>query len=290
MSCQVSIIIVNYNTFKLTCNCIKSIIDYTNQVNYEIILVDNASTEIQENSFDEIFAGKLLVLKSDKNLGFAGGNNLGIQSAKGEYILLLNSDTELIEDSISKTYFYAKQINKLGAITCKLLNPDRKSFQNAARPFYSVKQHFIKSFGLESLFSKTFKKINQKYNLNFSFASDWIWGTFFMFPFKNLTKVGGKLSETFFMYSEDVEWCYLFAKAGLQNYYFADTAIVHYMGKSSNPLARNNAIRKSHLTFIKKYRGRFIHFINILLFFIDDITLSIKRMKRRFFYYLNKNN
>lgn len=280
---QVSIVIINYNTFQLTCNCINSIIKHTNEITYEIILVDNASTEILENNFDYFFSNKIVFVKSDKNLGFAGGNNLGIQHAKGEYILLLNSDTELLEDSISKTYNYAKQINNLGAVTCKLLNPDRVSLQNAARPFYSVRLHFCKTFGFKSILAKQLKSINRRYDLNSSFKSDWIWGTFFMFPYKNLNLIGGKLSETFFMYSEDVEWCYLFKQQKLQNHYFADTAVVHYMGKSSNPAARKKAIKASHLVFIKKYRGFFVYLVDISLFMLDDVFFYWKKIFRKIF-------
>lgn len=279
---QLSIIIVNYNTFQLTCNCINSVIRHTKAVNYEIILVDNNSTERIEKNFETTFPGQLYFLKSEKNLGFAGGNNLGIRHAKGEYILLLNSDTELLEDSISKTYYYAKTIDNLGAITCKLLNPDQKSFQNAARPFYSVRNHLIKTLGLKSLLENRLRKNEEKYNLNRSFQSDWIWGTFFMFPYRNLNLIGGKLSETFFMYSEDVEWCYIFKQKRLQNHYFADTAIVHHIGKSSNSIDRKKAIKESHLVFLRKYRGGFIYFLEVLLFFVDDLVLYFRKIFKKF--------
>src|SRR4051812_12404319 len=99
---QVSIIIVNYNTFELTSDCIRSVIAFTIGLEYEIILVDNASTECAPEEFLKEFPAVQLV-KSETNGGFAYGNNLGIQHASGTRILLLNSDTALTEDSISKS-------------------------------------------------------------------------------------------------------------------------------------------------------------------------------------------
>jgi len=277
---MVSIIIINYNTFELTCSCIKSIIEQTLEVNYEIILVDNNSSEKTERTFDDVFENKIKFIASKTNLGFAGGNNLGISIALGEYILLLNSDTLLFEDSISKTVSFASKKNKVGAVTCKLLNSDLKSFQNAARPFISLKRHFLNTFNLNKLFPQLELETKEKYNLNATFSSDWIWGTFFLFPKRNLNLMGGKLTENFFMYSEDMEWSYIFYKNGLQNWYFSDTAIVHYGGQSSPTDKRMSAIQKSHLKFVRMYYGSLAAFVEWILFKIDFIFKRIKRYKR----------
>src|ERR1700679_2214851 len=95
---ELSIIIINYNTFGLTCNCIQSIYDKLTDVEYEIVLVDNASVECDPNLFKEKFSGITLVI-NPVNTGFTGGNNTGIEYSKGEYLLLLNSDTELINNA-----------------------------------------------------------------------------------------------------------------------------------------------------------------------------------------------
>ena len=278
---MVSIIIVNYNTYQLTCNCINSIIKYTNQVAYEIVLVDNASVETQSKIFSDLFGTKIKFIQSNKNLGFAGGNNLGIEHANGDYILLLNSDTELFEDSIAKTYKFIESKNKVGAATCKLLNPDKKSLQNAARPFFSLKIHFLKSFGLDKLFASSLHSYYKKYDLTQSFETDWIWGTFFMFPKKNLSLMGGRLTENFFMYSEDVEWSYLFNKNDLHNYYYADTAIIHYGGQSSPTKQRLKLIEQSHIKFVRMYYGYATAFFEYLLFRKDALNKRVKRIRRR---------
>ena len=113
---DVSIIIINYNTFSLTCKCIESLYKYNNGFSYEIILVDNASSECDAKIFSEKFPNINLVI-SEKNLGFAGGNNLGIKHATGNFILLLNSDTELIENSIFSCINYMKENKKIGVLS-----------------------------------------------------------------------------------------------------------------------------------------------------------------------------
>jgi len=100
---EVSVIILNYNTFQLTCNCIASVIEFTKDISYEIILVDNQSTECDADLFKDKFPF-IKLIKSPENGGFAKGNNLGIGFATGELILLLNSDTYLSEDAISKQF------------------------------------------------------------------------------------------------------------------------------------------------------------------------------------------
>src|SRR5690349_21603761 len=100
---DVSIVIINYNTFELTCKCIASIIEKTRQVSYEIILVDNASVECKADLFLEKYP-QIVLIKNSHNQGFAGGNNTGILAARGQVILLLNSDTELVNNAVDLAF------------------------------------------------------------------------------------------------------------------------------------------------------------------------------------------
>src|SRR5258708_6435494 len=122
---QLSIIIINYNTFQFTCNCIQSIHEKLIDVEYEIVLVDNASVECDANLFKEKFPDINLVI-SKINTGFTGGNNLGIENSKGEYLLLLNSDTELINNAPKICLDYIRQHKEVGMVTCQLLYPNGK--------------------------------------------------------------------------------------------------------------------------------------------------------------------
>ena len=110
---QLSIVIINYNTFQLTCNCIASLKEKLQGVEYEIILVDNASVECDANLFKEKFPF-INLIKSSTNTGFTGGNNLGVNASTGEYLLLLNSDTELINNAPEICLGYIQQHKEVG--------------------------------------------------------------------------------------------------------------------------------------------------------------------------------
>lgn len=225
---EVSVIIVNYNTFEITSNCIKSVIENTS-VSYEIILVDNASSEKDPDLFKELFP-QVTLIKSTKNVGFAKGNNLGIAVAKGTYILLLNSDTILINKAIDLSVYRIKQNEKIGALSCRLENIDG-SPQGASNEFVTIRKNIVRTFRLQKVLpAYRFKKLD----LDVEHETDWIWGTFFLFPshiLKDLPQ--NKLPDDFFMYGEDKQWCYRFKKLGYVIIYYPTAKIQHLIGASS---------------------------------------------------------
>lgn len=271
---DVSVIIINFNTYQLSCNCIQSLIDHTSNIGFEIILVDNASTECNPDLFKKRFPGIILV-KSDVNLGFAGGNNLGLKYVSGSNILLLNSDTLLLENSILFIFDKCKNIPRLGVATIQLYYPDGRIQANAKR-FPSVLAHFLKTSRLRKIFRKTYNHYNGNYNYSQSFVCDWVWGTFFYFPIQNLKGLNNKLPETYFMYSEDVEWCYHFKQNHLDNYFLNDSKIIHFGGQSSSSDYRNKVIFENHLHFIKSNYGFGSYLIERLLFMIDDLEWRVR--------------
>src|SRR5258708_39172726 len=111
---DLSVIIVNYNTPKLTKDCIGSIKKFTKGVKYEIVLVDNSSTEKTKGSFDFAQDDKVRLIKNKTNLGFAGGNNLGMKKAKGRYVLLLNSDTLIHDNVLGEMVKWMDENRKIG--------------------------------------------------------------------------------------------------------------------------------------------------------------------------------
>ncbi|MBX3164157.1 MAG: glycosyltransferase family 2 protein [Bacteroidetes bacterium] len=248
----VSIIIINYNTFQLTCSCIKSVVEKTKDVSYEIILVDNASTERDADEFKKLFP-KINLIKSKENLGFAKGNNVGIQHAHGEFILLLNSDCELTEDSIAICCKEFSEKKNIGVITCKLIYPNGK-MQHNCQVFPSTIKIWIEKLRLHKLFSK---KIRSSYLQGFYWDyetfgfPDWIWGTFFMFRKSALDLLPDKrLSDDFFMYMEDVQWCWNFRKAKIKIAYTPKTTVIHHGGGSNAD--RSEMINKNYLSFLEK--------------------------------------
>ncbi len=232
---DVSIVIVNYNTFELTSKCIRTVMQCTKGVSYEIILVDNASAECNADLFLKEFPTIKLV-KSKENTGFTGGNNMGILYASAQYILLLNSDTELTEDSISKCHDIAQQNNSIGVITCKLLSPNG-NIQKQCHRFPSIALTCIELFRIHKLIPQPKRGIvmgNGFFDHLSSIYTEFVWGAFFMFPASILQSFPDKkLPGKFFMYGEDLEWCYAIKKLGYTVYYNANTSIIHHLGASS---------------------------------------------------------
>jgi len=253
---MISIIILNYNTFDLTCQCIESIYKETKKVDFEIIIVDNASTVDDPDKFLKLFP-KIKLVKNIENRGFAGGCNDGIKVAKGDTILLLNSDTKLINDAISITYDFLNTHPNVGIVTCRLENEDG-SPQNNCQAFPKIKNILIELFRIHKLMSKPkadkilFGPFRDYCNLAYP---DWVWGTFFMFH-KTLLNIFSNqlLPETFWMYVEDVEWCWLAKQAGYEIAFVPNGKVLHY-GGNHHPEAEK-MIHDNYNQFIKLYYNK----------------------------------
>jgi GT2 family glycosyltransferase len=254
---DVTIIIVNYNTFELTCSCIDSVIQNTKDLTFEIILVDNASTESSVDLFVQKYPSVRLI-KNPVNAGFTGGNNLGIQIAKGENILLLNSDVILTENSVARCLDVLKNNDRIGVITCMLKHPDG-SIQKQCERFPSILLTTIELCRIHKLIPQPRRGMlmgNGFFDHLTSIYCDAVWGAFFMFPRKILNNFENKqLPGDFFMYAEDMLWCYRIRKAGFLIYYKADTSVIHQLGASSS----QSVIKLKHQNgydFIVKYYGK----------------------------------
>ena len=210
MEVKVSIIIINYNTFDLTCKCIESIYAKTIGLNYEIILVDNNSTDTNPENFLTLFPNIILV-KSNKNIGFAKGNNLGIKKAKGETILLLNSDIVLINNAIKICYDRLHKEDDLAVISSALFNRDN-SYQKQCNRQENIIVALFELFRIHKLLPKKRKaKILQGsyFDHKTPMYTDKVWGAFFMIKKEIINSFPNrKLHDDFFMYGEDVQWSY----------------------------------------------------------------------------------
>ena len=251
---EISVIIVNYNTFELTCNCIRSIIDNT-KCNYEIVLVDNASSECDAELFLKYFPDIKLV-QSKTNLGFAKGNNLGIQHTHSKYILLLNSDTILLNNAIDLSLERIKSDPNIGALSCQLVSEDG-SLQGTSNEFVTIRKNIIRTFRLQKvLASYQFKRLD----LEVEHDTDWIWGTFFLFPSHILNSLPqNKLPDDFFMYGEDKQWCYRFKKLGYSIIYYPTAKILHLIGASSSDKENDRFVKyflPNEYKMYKLERGR----------------------------------
>jgi len=234
---QVSIIIVNFNTFELTSKCIQSIYDKIEDLAFEIILVDNASHECDPEKFKENFP-EINLIKSVQNLGFAKGNNLGIAQAKGEYILLLNSDCELLNNGPLLSYNYMKENKSCGLSTVQLQYPNGKLQYNCRR-FRTIEWELLEVAPLYLLLPKKKREalmLHHYFNHQRQIECDWVWGTYMFFPSKLLLQMpGGKLAEDFFMYCEDTLWCWQIKQLGYSINFIPNAKVMHvHKGSSSN--------------------------------------------------------
>ena len=264
---KVSIIIINYNTFQLTSNCIESILQYTKAVDFEIILVDNDSKECDPKLFLQRFT-QITLIENKVNNGFAKGNNLGITKATGDYILLLNSDTYLTEDSIS---IAAKALGNtgapIGALGVRMVYPN-KELQYSARSFRSIRWELLDLFRfiLTAMpYAQRAKLMMGKYfKTDFSTYCNWVNGAFFIFPKTLLNKLpDNKLDERFFMYGEDQLWCYQFTQLGYPSYFLSTTTIVHIHNASTKANKQLQLILKmivNELEIMRTRKGKGLYY------------------------------
>ena len=276
---DLSIIIVNYNTFKLTKETIDSCLAEPTHYTYEIFLVDNKSTDdslekLEAYFKEEISRGIIKVIANSSNDGFAKANNLAIEKAKGEYILLLNSDTLIKEATIDKCMDYiTKGTNAdVGALGCKVSLADGSLDKACRRSFPNPVNAFYKLFNIKTGSGK------DDYNLDDLdddgvYEIDCLVGAFMLVRRTTIDDVG-LLDDTFFMYGEDIDWCYRIKQAGWRIVYFGQAEIIHYKGASSekkrtkkrNPKLIYEFYRAMYIYYKKHYTKKYNVFVNIAVY------------------------
>lgn len=231
---DLSIIILNYNTRDLTLNALKSVFASITSFTYEVILVDNASRDDSVAVIREEYPNVQLIVNGE-NVGFSKANNQAIRQARGSYVLLLNSDTVLEKDTLQTMISFMNDHPEVGAGGCKVVLPDGKLDKACRRGFPTPSASFYYAFGFSKLFPNN-PRFNQ-YQLGYlnpddSYPVDCLVGAFMMVRREAIDQIG-LLDEEFFMYGEDIDWCYRIKQAGWQIYYYPKTKIVHYKGASS---------------------------------------------------------
>lgn len=271
---ELSIIIVNYNTSKFLQNCLQSVYKALSiaslQDKSEVIMVDNASTDNSVVIVKRKFA-KVILICNKENLGFAKANNQGIRKSRGKYILLLNSDTELIEKALVSLMELIRKEKKIDIIGCKLLNKDG-SIQPSAGFFPTLWKVFFWMTFIDDL--PGIKKIIKPYHAedkefyNKFQEVDWITGAFMLMKREVIGKTD-LLDEKIFMYGEEVEWCYRLKKKGNCICYFPIESAYHHKGGSG--IGRDSGILEEFtaiLYFYNKHMTRWQNYLvrKILLF------------------------
>ena len=230
---KLSIIIVNYNVKYFLEQCLDSVSLAVKNMEAEIFVVDNHSSDDSTEYLKPLFPN-VIFIENQENTGFSKANNQAIAQARGEYVLLLNPDTVIGEDSLTNVCRFMDEHPQSGAVGVKMMDGYGRFLPESKRGFPSPWNSFCKMSGLSKLFpySKRFGEYHLKYlDKNSVHAVDILAGAFMMVR-KEAIEKSGYLDENFFMYGEDIDWSYRIARSGYTNYFFPEP-IIHYKGEST---------------------------------------------------------
>ena len=230
---DITFVIVSYNTRDLLKSCIDSLAKHITDVKYEIIIVDNGSTDGSAEMVESCYAD-IHLIKNRDNRGFAKANNQAIVLAKGDFIVLLNSDTMVLDDKISELVEFMKANPATGVLTCNILNPSGSLQRSGGRfPTLCSLWYFFSidiNFQIFPVISNLKYRGLEEDNIC---KPEWVSGCFFCFRKELVSKVG-LLDDNFFMYYEDTEYCMRARRAGYEIVLYPYYRILHLHGKSSN--------------------------------------------------------
>jgi GT2 family glycosyltransferase len=257
---KLSIIIVSYNVTYFLEQCLISVLKACKNIDAEIWVVDNHSADNSVRMVQEKFPQVKLVANKD-NLGFSVANNQAIKSSNSEYVLLLNPDTVVQEDTFEKCLAYMDANPEAGALGVKMIDGNGQFLPESKRGLPTPEVALYKMAGLNKLFPKSrrFGKYHLSYlSENDIHEVDVLAGAYMLLRNTVLEEIG-LLDETFFMYGEDIDLSYRVTKAGFKNIYFPDTSIIHYKGESTKRMSVNYVLifYKAMIIFADKhYTGR----------------------------------
>lgn len=262
---DLSIIIVNFETFEMTKQTIESVLNHNHPFSYDIYVVDNASEDgsfeqLHKTFFKESEEGKVKFIQNSENGGFAQANNLALKRINSDHVLLLNSDTVVVGDCLEKSMNYMINHPDTGVLGCKVLLPDGSLDKACRRSFPKFSVSFYRMTGLSKLFPKSERF--GRYNLTYldkdeTYEVDCVMGAFMLLKSDAIEEVG-LLDEKFFMYGEDIDWCYRIKHAGWKIIYYSEAEIIHYKGSSNTEKQNKRMIhefyRAMYIFYNKHYK------------------------------------
>lgn len=228
---QLSVIILNYNVRYFLEQCVLSVQKALENIDGEIIVIDNNSSDDSCVMMKELFPNVKLI-ENKENLGFPKGNNIGVAQAKGDYICILNPDTVVAEDTFIKILDTKNWKPNTGIIGCKLIDGTGKFLPESKRGIPTPWVAFTKIFGLYKISNFFGKYYAQHLTENQSGKVDILVGAFMVMKLELYNEIGG-FDENCFMYSDDIDLSYMALKKGKTNYYFHETTVIHYKGEST---------------------------------------------------------
>ncbi len=285
---NISVVIVNYNVRYFLEQCILSVQAASKNLLTEIIVVDNnssdASCELLKSKYPEV-----ILIQNKKNVGFSSANNQGVKVAKGEYVLILNPDTVIAEDTLSKILTFTNSKQNLGVLGVKLVDGSGNFLPESKRSIPTPAVSFNKLFGISS--KQTGKYYATHLKENETGVADVFVGAFMFMKRIVYNEVGG-FDKAYFMYGEDIDLSYKILHKGYQNYYYANTQVIHYKGESTKKNSKtlryfHNAMKifyKKHFKLNKIYDfimsfGIELWFLLKFLNFLNPKKHSLKQIK-----------
>lgn len=260
MPVDVSVIIVNWNRSDLLMGCLQSIKERTHRVSYEIIIVDNASSDDSVTRVCEGFLEARLICNAE-NRGFAAANNQGLSISQGRYALLLNNDTVVMDGCLDKMAAFMDAHPDVGALTCKQYDArDREHPMPPCATAFPTPTRVMLTRLVRML-----HKENTRWGRRWLYLGDnpeveqeaaHITGSCFMIRREAFEQVG-LLDERFFMYLEETDWCLRLRQAGWKIYYTPDAAFIHYLSASGQLRTdREELYYRSYCQFFEKHYGK----------------------------------
>ncbi len=240
---KLSVVIVNYNVKYFLEQCLYAVRKASEGIKVEVFVVDNNSVDGSVKMVREKFP-EVNVIENKENTGFSKANNQAILKSSGEYVLLLNPDTVIEDDTFSKCLGFMDAHPDAGGLGVKMIDGKGNFLPESKRGLPTPSVAFYKIFGLSKFFPKS--RIFSKYHLGYLDKDEVnpveILSGAFMLMRKSVLDKTGLLDETFFMYGEDIDLSYRILKAGYKNYYFPETRIIHYKGESTKKGSINYVI------------------------------------------------
>jgi GT2 family glycosyltransferase len=231
---DLSIIIVSYNTKEFLKGCIESIYKTTKNLKFEIIVVDNASSDATVQLLEKLKTENFKFIANKENMGFSKANNIGVKQASGKYLLFLNPDIVVHADTMEGMVKFMENHEDGGAATCKVVMPNGQIDDASHRGFPTPWNSFSHFFGLAKVFGK--RKLFGGYNLKHLNLLDMheveaLAGAF-MIVRREAGEQVGWWDEDYFFYGEDLDFCYMLKQSGWKIYYVPDYSVLHYKGVS----------------------------------------------------------
>ncbi len=284
---DLSVVIVNYGTFELTKNTVNSILEYSYPFSIEIVVVDNASVDDSLSKLKEYFKDKVKFIESKSNNGFAAGNNQALRVVDSKYVLLLNSDTVVWQNTLENIYNFMENNPDVGACGCQVLLEDKTLDKACKRSFPNVKNSFFRLFHIPT------KSEDDNYNLDDLdddgiYEIDCLTGAF-IFTRNEVLEDIGLLDETFFMYGEDIDFCYRIKEAGWKIIYYGKDKITHFKGASSKK-QRPKLIYEFYRAMYIYYKKHHSHESNFLVNIIVYLGIFLLCIAKLFLNIFKKKN